>query len=123
MIDSDTFELVKIAARKASEKKAFDILGLDVSELSSFTDAFLLCSAASGRHLQALADEIQRGLKRKRKVLRVESTPDSWILMDYGDFILHLFTEERRAYYQLEALWGDAPQLDEESLGIEGMVE
>jgi len=43
--------------------------------------------------------------------------------MDYGDFILHLFTEERRAYYQLEALWGDAPQLDEGSLGIEGMVE
>jgi len=86
MIDSDTFELVKIAAGKASEKKAFDILGLDVSELSSFTDAFLLCSASSGRHLQALADEIQRSLKRKRKVLRVESTPDSWILMDYGDF-------------------------------------
>jgi len=119
MIDNDTLELVKIAARKASEKKAFEIIGMDVSEVSSFTDVFLLCSASSGRHLEALAEEIQHDLKRRRKPLHVESTAESWILMDYGDFILHLFTEERRAYYKLDSLWGDAPRLSSETLGIE----
>lgn len=111
-MDADTLELMQAAAQAAAEKKAFEIVGLDLSGLTSFTDGFLLCSASSGRHLQAVADEVQRSLKRERKPLNVEATADSWILLDYGDFILHLFTEERRAYYKLEALWGDAPHLD-----------
>lgn len=123
MLDADTLELMKLVAATAAEKKAFDILALDISGLTSFTDAFLLCSASSGRHLQALADEILRALKRHRKALNVETTRDSWILIDYGDFILHLFTEERRAYFKLEALWGDAIQLSASELGIEGGEE
>ncbi len=115
-MDADTFELLQTAARAAAEKKAFKILGLDLSGLTSFTDAFLLCSASSGPHLQAVADEIQRRLKHQRKSLNLESSADSWILMDYGDFVLHLFTEERRDYYKLESLWGDAPQLEFEGL-------
>lgn len=115
-MDADTLELLQTAALAAAEKKAFKILGLDLSGLTSFTDAFLLCSASSGPHLQAVADEIQRRLKHERKPLNLESSADSWILMDYGDFVLHLFTEERREYYKLESLWGDAPHLEFEGL-------
>jgi len=110
-MDADTLELMQRAAEAAADKKAFEILALDLSGLTSFTDGFLLCSASSGRHLQAVADEVIRKLKHERKPLNIETTPESWILLDYGDFILHLFTEERRAYYKLEALWGDAPRI------------
>lgn len=111
-MDADTLQLIQTAARAAADKKAFGILGLDLSGLTSFTDAFLLCSASSGPHLQAVADEVQRRLKHERKPLNVEATRDSWILLDYGDFVLHLFTEDRRSYFKLESLWGDAPHLE-----------
>lgn len=111
-MDPDTLKLIQTAAQAAADKKAFGILGLDLSGLTSFTDAFLLCSASSGPHLHAVADEVQRRLKHERKPLNVEATANSWVLLDYGDFVLHLFTEERRAYYKLESLWGDAPHIE-----------
>lgn len=113
MLDPDTLELVRNTTAAAFDKKAFDVTALDVSDLTSFTDAFVLCSTSSDRHLDAVADEIRRRLKSKRKPLHTEgSGGGQWVLIDFGDVIVHVFTEERRAYYNLEGLWGDAPQIE-----------
>ena len=121
MLQPDTLDLLRSAATIAQAKKAFHLTALDVSELTSFTDAFLLCSTSSDRHLEAVATEIQRKLRDlKRRPMHVEGgSGSSWILMDYGDFIIHVFTEERRNYYKLESLWGDAPKVSEAALGLD----
>ncbi len=119
-MESDTLASVQLAARAAADKKAFHVVGLDVAALASFADSFLLCSAASDRQVAAIVDEVQRQLGGSgRRPLHVEGGPHSdWVLLDYGDFIVHVFTEEKRSYYALDSLWGDAPQLDGAQLGI-----
>lgn len=120
-MDADILEQIGIAARAATDKKALDLVGLDVVGLTSYADGFLLCSAASDRQVGAIVDEISRRLKGAgRKPLHTEGAARSdWVLLDYGDFIVHVFTEERRAYYGLDGLWGDAQRLDESVLGLE----
>lgn len=91
------------------EKKGEQILLLDIEEHCSFTDYFIICTAISDRTIKALANEVQKAVKETHslKVWGVEGDPDGgWILMDYGDVILHLFGKETREYYQLEELWG-----------------
>ena len=113
MLDPDTLDLVRQVTAAAHDKKAFDITALDVSALTSFTDAFVLCSTSSDRHLAAVADGIRRHLKSHRKPLHVEGQGGGqWILIDFGEMIVHIFTEERRAYYNLEGLWGDAQRIE-----------
>jgi len=121
MLEADTLSKIGIAARAATDKKAFDLVGLEVGELTSYTDSFLLCSAASERQVGAVADSILRRLKMAgSKPLHKEGAARSdWVLIDFGDFIVHVFTEDRRAYYGLDSLWGDAPRLDETALGID----
>ncbi len=120
MADTETLDLLSTAARSASDKKAFQIVGLEVSELTSYTDYLLICSAASERQVSAIADEMQRRLKESGRLpLHVEGERRSdWVLLDYGEFVIHVFTEERRAYYGLDGLWGDAPRLDADALAI-----
>jgi ribosome-associated protein len=111
---------IRAAARAAADKKAFQIVGFEVGELTSYTDHLLICSAASDRQVAAIADEIQRQLRDagiRPHHVEGESRAD-WILLDFGDFVVHVFTEERRAYYGLDGLWGDAPRLDEDELGV-----
>lgn len=113
MLDSDTLELVRQITETAHDKKAFDITALDVSNLTSFTDVFVLCSTSSDRHLEAVADGIRRSVKTIRKPLNVEGKGGGqWILLDFGELIVHVFTEERRAYYNLEGLWSDSLLVD-----------
>lgn len=113
MLDPDTLELVRHATAAAHDKKAFDVTALDVSALTSFTDAFVLCSTSSDRHVDAVAEEIRRRLKSKRKPIHIEGAGGSqWVLIDFGELIIHVFTEERRAYYNLEGLWGDAAPIE-----------
>ena len=97
----------------AQEKKASDILVLDLREIASFTDYFLICSGRSHRQLASIADEVKDSLRDlKRKPSHVEGYPrGEWILMDYVDFVVHLFTPSSREYYDLERLWGDAAKL------------
>lgn len=99
-----------VAAQAAEAKKALDLQVLDLREVTSFTDFFLICSASSGRQGQAIADEIGKQLKDKgEKPVSVEGyDPAEWILMDYGDFIVHIFSEPARSYYDLERLWRHA---------------
>jgi ribosome-associated protein len=112
---------IAIAARAAADKKAFDVVGLDVGELTSYTDGFLLCSAASDRQVGAVVEEIGRRLKHAgAHILHSEgATRSDWVLLDFGDLVVHVFTEERRAFYALDNLWRDAPRLDEAALGLD----
>jgi ribosome-associated protein len=105
---------VRTAVHAALDKKAADLDVLAVSELTSIADYFVICSAGNERQAQAIADSVQEKLRADDSVkpLLVEgTTPGRWILLDYGDFIFHVFTEDCRRFYGLERLWGDAPNV------------
>ena len=105
---------VHTAVSAALDKKASDLDVLQVNELTSIADYFIICSATSERQAQAIADGVQEKLRADDSVkpLLVEgTTPGRWILLDYGDFIFHVFTEDCRRFYGLERLWGDAPNV------------
>ena len=121
MLPTDILEPIQAAARAAADKKAFHIVGIEVGDLTSYTDAFLLFSAASDRQVAAIVDGVRRRLRDSgRRPLHVEGEARSdWVLLDYGDFVVHVFTEERRAYYALDSLWGDAPRLSADHLGVD----
>jgi ribosome-associated protein len=105
-------ELVRVIAGYADDKKAQDIVALDLRGMVSYTDWFLICSGTSDRQTKAIHDAIHEGLKHDHGLLprRVEGlTQRHWILMDYLDVVVHVFTPETRAFYRLEQLWGEAP--------------
>jgi len=105
---------VRTAVSAALDKKAFDLDVLLVSDLTSIADYFVLCSANTERQTQAIADGVVDKVRRNEglKPLLVEgTTPGRWILIDFGDFIFHVFTEDCRRFYGLERLWGDAPNV------------
>lgn len=105
---------VRLAVAAALDKKASDLDVLAVGDLTSIADYFILASAANERQAQAIADNILDRLKTEMKVkpLLVEgTTPGRWVLLDFGDFIVHIFTEDVRRFYGLERLWGDAPNV------------
>ena len=106
-------QLIELIAELALDKKAQDVLSLDLRGLSGFTDAFVVCSGTSDRQAKAIHDAIHLGLKNEHGLLprRVEGVAESrWILMDYLDVVVHVFTPETRDFYRLEALWGDVPR-------------
>ena len=121
MADAQLMDSLRIAAQAAADKKAFQIVGFEVSELTSYTDSILICSGASDRQVAAIVNAIQRQLKEAgRRPIHVEGERRAdWVLLDYGEFVIHVFTEERRTYYGLDGLWGDAPKLDLVALGID----
>jgi len=104
---------VRTAIAASQERKAGDLVVLDLRGLANFTDFFLLATGSSSRQLRAIADAIEEQLARNGvKPDHVEGyTHGDWILMDYVDFIVHVFTPRSRAYYNLERLWGDAARL------------
>jgi ribosome-associated protein len=105
-------ELLGEIARYAADKKALDVTELDLRGVLDYTDYFLVCSGNTGRQAKAIHDGILEGLKREHETLpgRVEgSSQAGWILMDYLDVVVHIFTPEAREFYRLEQLWGEAP--------------
>ncbi len=105
---------VRHAAEAALSKKALNLDVLAVAELTSLGDYFVICSTTSERQSQAVIEAIEDRLREEDgvKPLLVEGkVPGRWILVDYGDFVVHVFTEECRHYYSLERLWGDAPNV------------
>jgi ribosome-associated protein len=98
------------AVRAAESKQARDILVLDVREASSFSDYFVLCSGANSRQIQAIADEVEFQLKELGEYpASVEGYKNAaWVLVDYGDYVVHIFSESARSYYDLERLWRNA---------------
>ena len=106
-------EIARTIATVLEDKKGEDILLLDIHELADFTEYFVICSGTSDRMLQALADEaIEQIRKRYDMRGRIEGLPqDGWVLVDFGDIILHLFSPDRRDYYRLEELWSKGRML------------
>ena len=107
-------ELVREAAAAAAEKLATDIVAFDVSEQLVITDAFLLCSAANDRQVRAVVDEIEDRLRKLgAKPVRREGERDGrWVLLDYTDIVVHVQHSEERAFYSLERLWRDCPEIE-----------
>jgi ribosome-associated protein len=102
-------------AELAADRKAIDIVGLDLRRMVGYADYFLIASGRSDRQTRAIHDAIHGGMKERYGLLprRVEGLGESrWILMDYLDVVVHIFTPETREYYRLEQLWGEAPPLD-----------
>jgi len=98
----------------ALEKKAIDIVVLDLRKASAFTDFFVICTGANVRQVQAIAESVQSALARKGvKPALVEGLGRAeWVLIDYFDFIFHVFTPATREFYGLERLWGDAERVE-----------
>ena len=99
-----------MAAQAAEAKQARNLVVLDVRSCTSFTDYFVICSGANSRQIQAIADEVEQSLKKQGEYpTSVEGYENAeWVLVDYGDFVVHIFSEKARTYYDLERLWRDA---------------
>ncbi len=105
-------EIAAAVAEYAADRKAIDIVQLDLREMIGYTDYFVICTGRTDRQTKAIHDAIHEGMKREHGMLprRVEGLSQArWILMDYLDVVVHVFTPETRAYYRLEQLWGEAP--------------
>jgi ribosome-associated protein len=102
-----------IAARAAESKKAIDVRVLDLRGISSFTDFFVTCSGANARQIQAITDEVAQELKKAGQTgIGIEGYDTAeWVLADYGDFIVHVFSEKARGFYDLERLWRQAKEV------------
>jgi ribosome-associated protein len=107
-------ERVWAALHAASEKKALDPVVLDLREIASFTDYFVIVSGANERQVQAISDEINETLKKLgHAALRVEGYKTAeWILLDYGDFVVHVFEQKGRKFYDLERLWRESKRVE-----------
>ncbi len=106
---------VKLAIQCASEKKAFDMIALDLRGIASFTEFFIIASGSNQRQVQAIADEINEQLKKQlsTRAVRIEGySSGEWVLLDYGDFVVHIFNKESREFYDLARLWRDARRVE-----------
>ncbi len=107
-------DVLKVAVNAADDKKAHDIVALDISGIASFANYFLLCTGDSSRQMQAIADEVEERLRALGiRPSHVEGYRNAeWILMDYIDLVVHIFSKNARVYYDLERLWRDGKPLD-----------
>jgi len=113
---TDTVQRVREAVAAAEDRKALDLKVLHLQQVSDFTDYFVICSGTNERQVQAIADAVQERLRANRvRPLHVEGyNRGQWVLLDYGDLVVHVFQEEPRRFYALERLWGDAPDVTAE---------
>lgn len=103
-----------LIAHLMQDKKAQDVLILDLRKVASFTDYFVICTGRSDRQVQAIAEHLERELRGlKWRPTAVEGlTAARWVLMDFGDVVAHIFQKQVREFYDLEGLWSDAPRLE-----------
>ena len=108
--------------RALDEKKGMDIKLLKIDRVSSLADYFLICTGTSNTHVRTLCDYAEYTLEQLGETMlgREGHRGNSWELLDYGTIVIHVFTEEARAFYDLERLWADAQQIDLKDIGIEG---
>jgi ribosome-associated protein len=107
-------ERIRTALKAASEKKALDLIVLDLREVASFTDYFVITSGTNERQVQAISDGVVETLKKAGSAAaRVEGYKTAeWILLDYGDFVVHVFVEKARRFYDLERLWRESKRVE-----------
>ena len=113
-VEAELDERIRIALSAASEKKAINSVVLDLREIASFTDYFLITSGTNERQVQAISDEVVETLKKAgTAAARVEGYKSAeWILLDYGYFVVHVFDEKARKFYDLERLWRESRQVE-----------
>src|SRR6266498_984391 len=113
-VKAELDERIRLALTAASEKKAINIVVLDLREIASFTDYFVITSGTNERQVQAISDGIVETLKRAgTAAARVEGYKTAeWILLDYGDFVVHVFDEKARKFYDLERLWRESQRIE-----------
>lgn len=114
-INPEFEKLIKLCEEIAYDRKAENIIRLDLSEMSAVSDFFILCTATSEPHIRAISERIQRGVLEKLKVkpVHVDGSPESrWVIVDFGNLMVHIMTADSRELYQLEELWNDAPKTD-----------
>ena len=111
---TDSGEFARLAARAASSKQGEATVILDLRDLLTITDYFVITSGSSDRQVNTLAEEIVRTMKEHgvRPVREERDAQTRWILLDFVDFVVHVFRQEERDFYRLENLWGDAPRLE-----------
>ena len=123
----DSIDAIRIAAAAADRMKATDIVAFDVTEPLAITDAMLIASASNERQVLAVAEEIEKDLYLKAGKRQPRSreglTEGQWVLLDYGDFVIHVMHQESREYYRLERLWKDCPSIDLQLEHAEGEQE
>ena len=110
----DSRELAIVAARAASDKKAEDIIAIDVAELLVVTDFFVICTGRTDRQVRTIADEVEEQMRVQggvKPIGREGVSEGRWILLDFGDVVVHVFQPEEREFYRLEKLWSDAPRV------------
>jgi len=117
MSDLDRIAKAVLIAEAAQERKADDLVGLDVRNLSSFADTFIIATGTSDRHVRSVADAVEAALKaRGDPPMGIEGYDEGrWVLIDCTDVIVHIFQQEIRDHYDLERLWSDAPALELEA--------
>lgn len=111
----DVRSWIVASARAADDKQGSDTIVLEVGPVLAITEAFVITSGTNPRQVRTIAEEVEERVKQAGgpPPLRIEGLDDArWVLMDYGDFVVHVFNEEVRSYYELERLWGDAARLD-----------
>jgi ribosome-associated protein len=113
IFDEELASSLKLYIQAAMGRKASDLLLLDVSEITSLADVFMLCTGRSNRQVTAIADHIRRFLKDHAiRPLYIEGLKEGhWVLLDYGQVVIHVFYEPVRQFYDLEGLWADAPRI------------
>ena len=119
MIDkNNTKEMVKIAVEAMRDKKAEDIKVIDISNISVIADYFIIASASNSNQLKAMADEVEQQLYKTGWKLKHSEGFQSktWILLDFGDIVVHLFSKEEREFYNIERIWADAKVVSEKQL-------
>lgn len=110
---TDIERLVRVAAHAAAEKKATDVTALYVGETLVVTDYFLIATGANDRQVHAIADAVEDALREQgvKPIGREGERELKWVLLDYGDFVVHVFQATEREFYRLEKLWGDSPRV------------
>lgn len=114
-MDSRDYEMIRLAAQAIYDKKGQNILGIDVKGISSLTDAFLIAEGSVPQHVKALADEISRRVEKTYQLtpIHVDGLQEGdWIVLDFGDLMIHLFVPELRQHYALEELWHEGRIVD-----------
>ena len=106
-------QLALLAAEVCDEKKAKDIIVLDVRKITSISDYFIVCSTSNERQARAIAEDLRMRMKELgKREMGVEGLEDArWVLQDFGDIVLHIFHESQREFYDIEGLWADAKQV------------
>lgn len=111
----ESIDAVRVAARAANDVKAMDIVAFDVSQPIAITDIFMVATGSNERQVLAIAEEVEKQLHLQKNLdprSREGVQEAQWVLLDYGDFVIHIMHKQARAYYDLERLWKDCPRVD-----------